>query len=237
MTKKTTIALPVSVSVAPAQAAKSVSNRGSGLMRHLSQQYDTLTADVKAKWNMANNAVQSPGDPHNNAKRGANGWTLFYTCNAALLGAGQPIVHTPSAVNMPVNLPPVRVSIVFVGSTPTITLIPNNAYPAGPAIALWATAAVPQGNGSTAAFKAKTYTRIGTLTGGLPAGGVSITAQYLSVFPSVPASCKIGFKVMAVNPGGYRSVNEYAVGLTPMLSLAGEGANDTHNETLHLAVK
>jgi len=126
-------------------------------------------------------------------------------------------------VSVPPPLHPLRVQISYNGTTPVITLLPfaTTPYAAGPTIALWATMPVAQGNAtSSTEFKGRTFRHIGQITGGLPLAGVNIAPQYLSVFSSVPTSCKIGFKLMAYNPGGYHTEKLFTVGLTPMLGLA-----------------
>lgn len=194
------------------------------MMRHLAAQYKGLSHDMRAQWNYANNAVQSPEHPANNTKRGTNGWTLFYACNSFLASANQPLTLLPERVNVPKPLLPVRVRISDTGGVPSILLLPfaTTPYAAGPTIALWASLPVAQGNAlASTVFKGSEFRFIGEIVGGLPLAGVDIAAQYLAVFGSVPPSCKIGFKLMAYNPGGYHTKKLVAVGLTPMLSLAG----------------
>ena len=235
MKKKTIVDVTTPVAVSPASEAAAPRRKGSPVMSTLAVQYQGLSDDGKAQWNHANNRVQSPGDPANNDKLGTSGWTLFYACNAALMSANQSITLQPESVSIPQPLPGIRVQITYtgVGQTPVITLLPYTTmpYPAGPKIALWATQAVPQGNATTSTeFKGRAFRHIGEITGGLPLAGVNVAAQYLSVFPSVPASCKIGFKLMAYNPGGYHTEKLFTVGLTPMLSMetAAEGDSDLH---------
>jgi len=48
-----------------------------------------------------------------------------------------------------------------------------------------------------------------------PAPGETNAAQYLSVFPSPPVGCIIGFKLMAVTEDGFHSSTLLVTGLTP----------------------
>lgn len=157
--------------------------------------------------------MQSPANPKNTGVEGPTGYTAFFSCNSSLMTANSSITHVASAAYTPPGaLPPMDVTITTVGNTLAITLLPDLAVPAGGKIVLWATAAVPTGNPS---FKTRAYSKIGTLTGGIPLTGANIAAQYLSVFPAPPVGSKIGIKLMAVSDGGFTSNTLLTTGLTP----------------------
>ncbi len=212
----------VLVTVAATAPKKRKSSTQSARMRLLASHWERLSSDVRAVWNFAHAPLQDPAHPRNDDADGPTGYTAFCACNSALLTANSPIIHSaPPCYSPPPPLPPVHITVAFAGTAPRITLVPDRAVLPGPKLVLWATKGVPNDN---SLFGSQAYYKIGVLTGGIPLGGVSIEAQYLSVFPTPPLSAKIGFKVFAVSGSGFLSNTVDALGVTPALSLSAEAA-------------
>ena len=207
---------------------------GSPVLNHLSQQWASMSGVQKAAWNTINSRIPTADNPGGVKLFGINGWSAFYSCNSALMAASLPIVHAPGQISVPAALPSLSVQIITLNSVPVITLKPTLAYPAGPTLALWATYPVPMGNSAATSRASGPYFFVTTITGGLPTTGVDIASEFLATFLTIPAGCKFGFRLMAINPGGYHSPYAYASGVSPA-DTAAANAGGGGEPGLHMA--